>query len=82
MIPGNYKSDKLVNITGIDEIHLKCDCIDGSIVNVVHESILYSVRIYKPPSQNLYKNLDSIFLRKVSKSVLSLMKLYLEDDFF
>ena len=33
LIPGNYKSDKPIGITGIDKNHLKCDCIQGSIVN-------------------------------------------------
>ena len=33
LIAGSYKSDKPINITGIDKIHLKCDCINGSIVN-------------------------------------------------
>ena len=33
LVAGLYKSDKPINITGIDKIHLKCDCIQGSIVN-------------------------------------------------
>ena len=33
LIPGTYKSDKPYNTTGIDKVHLKCNCIDGSIVN-------------------------------------------------
>ena len=33
LIAGSYKSDKPVAITGIDKIQLKCDCIQGSIVN-------------------------------------------------
>ena len=39
---GSYKSDKPINISGIDRIHLKCDCIQGSIVNGARESILSS----------------------------------------
>ena len=31
-IAGLYKSNKPIKITGIDKIHLKCDCIQGSIV--------------------------------------------------
>ena len=27
ILPGSYKSDKPINITAIDEFHLKCDCI-------------------------------------------------------
>ena len=33
LIAGSYKGDKPINITGTDKIHLKCDCIQGSIVN-------------------------------------------------
>ena len=40
LIPGSYKSDRPINITGIDKIHLKCDCIQGSIVNGIREPIL------------------------------------------
>ena len=34
LIVGSYKSDKPINITGIDKIQIKCDCIQGSIVSV------------------------------------------------
>ena len=40
LIAGSYKSDKPINITGSDTIHLKCDCIQGSIVNGIREPIL------------------------------------------
>ena len=49
MIPGSNKSDKRINITGIDKIHLKSDCIIGSIVNGVREPTLYSFALDKPP---------------------------------
>ena len=42
LIAGSYKSDRPINVTGIDKIHLKCDCIQGSIMNGVREPILYS----------------------------------------
>ena len=41
-IPGSYESDKPLNITGIDKVHLKADCVQGSIVNGLREPILYS----------------------------------------
>ena len=49
IIAGSYKSDKPINITGIDNIHLKCDCIRGSIVNGIREPILYSFALSSPP---------------------------------
>ena len=42
LIPGTYKSDKPVNITGIDKIQLKCDCIQSSLVNSIRQAFLYS----------------------------------------
>ena len=33
LIAGSYKSDRPIIITGIDKSPLKCDCIQGSIVN-------------------------------------------------
>ena len=55
IIAGSYKSDKTINITGIDKIHLKCDCIHGSIVNGVRETILYSFALSSTPGHKIYK---------------------------
>ena len=42
-IPGVYTSDKfLLNLNTIDKIHLKCDCIDGSIQDGLRQPILFS----------------------------------------
>ena len=49
MIAGSYKSDKPINITGIDKVHLKCNVVDGSIVNGVREPVLYSSALDQPP---------------------------------
>ena len=40
LIAGSYKSDRPIDITSVDKIQLKCDCINGSIVNGVGEPIL------------------------------------------
>ena len=55
IIAGSYKSDKPINITGIDKVHLKCDCIQGSIVNGIREPILYSFALSSPPGHRIYK---------------------------
>ena len=79
MIAGSYKSDKPIKITGIDEIHLKCDCIRGSIVNGVREPILYSFALSSPPGYKIYKE-PRIKLLKKHKSILSDITFYFEDD--
>ena len=47
--PGSLKSHKPANITGIDKVRLKCDCVNGSIVNGIREPILYRFALDKPP---------------------------------
>ena len=71
LIVGSYKSDKLINITGIDKIHLKCDCNNGSIVNGVREQILYSFAFSSPPGHKIYKEPRIKLFEKVNKSVVS-----------
>ena len=80
LIAGLYKSDKPINITGIDKIHLKCDCIQGSIVNGIRESILYSFALSSPPGHKIYKEPRVKLFKKVNKSVLSHITFYFEDD--
>ena len=65
MIPDTCKSYKPVNINGIDENHLKSDCIQGSIVNSIHQAILYSFALRSPPGHKINKDPRiKIFLTK------------------
>ena len=43
-----YISQKIVSITTTNKMHLKCDVIDGSVVNGLRKSILYSFVLGKP----------------------------------
>ena len=80
LIAGLYKSDRPINITGIDKNHLKCDCIQGSIVNGIRGPILYSFGLSSPPGHKIYKELRVKLFKKVNKSVLSYITFYFEDD--
>ena len=80
LIAGSYKSDRPINITGIDKIHLKCDCIQGSIVNGIREPILYSFALSSPPGHKIYKESRVKLFKKINKSVLSHITFYFEDD--
>ena len=80
LIAGSFKSEKPNNFTGIDKIHLKCDCIQGSIVNGIREPILYSFALSSPPGYKLYKEPRIKLFKKLNKSVLSHITIFLEDD--
>ena len=80
ILPGSYKSDRPINITGVDKTHLKCDCIQGSIVNGIREPILYSFALSSPPGHKINKETRVKLFEKINKSVLSHITIYLEDD--
>ena len=76
ILPGSYEN----KITGIDNVHLKRDFIQGSIVNGIREPILYSFALSSPPNHKIYKEPKVKLFKKVNKSVLSHTTFYLEDD--
>ena len=55
ILPESYQGNKPINITGIDKVHLKADCIQGSIVNGVREPILFSFALSSPPGHKIIK---------------------------
>ena len=68
-----------MNIPGTDKVHLKCDSIQGSIVNGSGESISYSFALRSPPGRKIYKS-PTIILLKKNKPVLFHITVCLEDD--
>ena len=80
LIAGSYKSDKPINITGIDKVHLKCDCFDGSIVNGTREPILYSFALNQPPGHKIFKETRIKLFNEINQRVLSHITFYMEDD--
>ena len=43
-----YINQKIVNLSSTNKIHLKCDVIDGSVVNGIRQPILYNFALDKP----------------------------------
>ena len=80
MIAGSNKNEKPINNTGLDKVRLKCDCINGSIVNGIPKPILFSIGLSSPPGHEIYKEPRVKLFKKINKSVLSHIKFYLEDD--
>ena len=80
LIAGSYNSNKPMNLTRIDKVHLKCDCIQGSIVNGIRESVLLSFDLSSPPGHKINNEPRVKLFKKVNKSVLSDMTFYIEDD--
>ena len=59
---------------------MKCDCIDGSVVNGLRQPILYSFVLDKLPGYKVFCEPETIHYKKLNKSVLDTITFYLEDD--
>ena len=75
-----YISQKVVNLSNTNKIHLKCDCIDGSIQNGLGQPILFSFVLDKPSGYKVFCEPETINYKKINKSVLNTITFYLEDD--
>ena len=75
-----YLSQKIVNLSSTNKIHLKCDAIDGSVVDGIRQPILYSFVLDKPSGYKVFCEPETIHYKKINKSVLNTITFYLEDD--
>ena len=75
VIPGIYTSDKTLNLRTTNTINLKCDVIDGSVVNGLRQSIVFSFVLDKKPGYKIFSAPEIIHYKK-NKSVLNTATFY------
>ena len=75
-----YISQQIVNLSSTNKIHLKCDCIDGSIQNGLRQPILFSFVLDKPSEYKVFCEPETIHYKKIKKTLLNTITFYLEDD--
>ena len=73
---GTQRSEKPVMITTTDKVHLKCDCVDGSIVNGIREQILFSFNLSSPPGYKIIKEPIIILYEKINKTRLDSIQFF------
>ena len=78
--PGTHTSEKPVMITTTDKVHLKCDCVDGSIVNGIREQILFSFNLSAPPGYKIMKEPTTVLYKSINKTRLDTIQFFLEDS--
>ena len=77
---GTHISEKPVMITTTEKVHLKCNCVDGSIVNGVREQILFSFNLSAPPGCKSIKEPNIVLSKKINKTRLDSIQFFLEDN--
>ena len=59
-----YTSQKVADLSSTNKIHLKCDVIDGSVVNGSRQPILYSFILDKKPGYTVFSEPEPIHYKK------------------
>ena len=77
---GVYTSEEILNLSAKNKIVLKCDVIDGSLVNGLRGPILYRPTSNIAPMWKLFNQLERVFYKKVNKPAANTILFYLEDD--
>ena len=75
-----YTRQKVVNLGSTNKIHLKYDCINGSVLNGIRQPILFSFVLDELPKYKVFCEPETIHYKKINKSVLNTTTFYLEDD--
>ena len=75
-----YFSQNFLNLDSTNKIHLKCDVIDGSVVNGSRQPILYSFVLDKKPGYKVFSEPETRHYKKINKTVLNIITIYLEDE--
>ena len=63
-IPGVYISNEILYLSSTNKIHLKCDCIVGSIQDGVRQPILFSFVLDKPSGYKVFCEPETIHYKK------------------
>ena len=74
-----YISDKNLNLGTTNKIHLKCDNIDGSVVDGLRQPIKLSFVLDKLPGYKVFCDPETVHYKKINRSNLKTITFYLED---
>ena len=74
-----YISQKNLNLSNTNKIHLQADVIIGSVMNGLRQPILHSFVWDKPSGFKVFCQAETIQYKK-NKSVLNAITFYLDDD--
>ena len=67
-------------ITTTDKDHLKCDCVDDSIVNGLQGQISFSFNLGAPPGYKVIREPKIILYKKRNNTRLDKIQFFLEDS--
>ena len=75
-----YISQKILNLSSTNKIHLKCDVVKSSMVNGIRQPIIYSFVSDKPSGYKAFCEPETIHYKKINKSVPNTITFSLDED--
>ena len=72
---GTHSSEKTTNKMKFNELHSKCNCIDGLIVYGRQQSNQFTLSLSTPPHCEFFKKPTSILLEKLNKEKIGDIKI-------
>ena len=75
-----YIGQNIANLSSTNKIHLKCDCINGSIQDGVRQPILLGFVLDKLSGYKVFCEPETIHYKKINKSVLKTIGFFLKED--
>ena len=63
--PGVKNSEKIITLRTLWKIHLKCDCVDGSVVKGLSQPLLFSSFLNKLPGYKFFLSLEQFCIKKL-----------------
>ena len=75
-----YFSQKIVNLSTTNKIHLKCNVIDGSIASGLRQILLFSFVLDKPSGYKVFSEPETTHYKKIIKSDLKTITFKLEKE--
>ena len=76
---GAYTNEKILKLSTKDKIHLKCDAVDGCVVDGSREAKPFGFVLKNVLDIKFSVNLK-LYIKKIYKSVRNTLTDYLEDD--
>ena len=75
-------SQKFLNLNPTKKLHLKYDCINGSILDGCRQPVFYSFVLHKKPGFKVFCAPETILYKKMNKSVWNTITFLLENVTF
>ena len=77
---GMHLGEKVANIKNFDKVHLKCNCVDCSILDGKRQRFLHFFGLDARPGYKNFEKPSSILYKKLNKDKIDDIIFYLEDD--